>query len=353
MIHRLLLIASLFVLFPCLIYSQKLVSDSLVVDFGFTSESDINASTDTVIDQRHLRPNCIAISEKKKFLVVPVDYYILTQKPVSTEIKDMFSNKTDSSTMSNYRLEIKEFDIGSESRFFTNKFVCNSIISVYENGDNKKNYIGTLVYEIQTSGSTAAKKQKKSYEACIDAWKEEFTIDMNFIAGQTPNDSTGILKNLIKQEYGFSKNLIMSAEVAAGTNSWLIDGELMFSHPEPQQQFFRQGKILRYRHEEKYQSLEFSIANNQFNYRLTDNFAFVLKSKLFWGLNSWNKNEYTNHGLQDIFLVDLSLSQSILYNPFYKRGFICGMGLLEDMTYIYSENIKFKPYVVFQLGIKL
>ena len=353
MIQRLSLITCFCVLFSGLNYGQKLISDSLVVNFGYMIEPRISSAADKVIDQRNLRPNCIAIGERTKYLFVPVDYFIVLPNPLSTGIQKMFLQKTDSSPQVNFNLEIKEFNIRSEAHSFTNKYICNSIISVYKAAGHENDYLGTLVYETQTTGSTAKKKQKEAYETCIDAWKQSFASDMNKIAVQASADSIVTFKNLIKEPSDFRKNFIISTDVAIGINSWLIDGELMFSHPEPQRQFFRRGKILRYRHEEKYQSLEFSIVNNQFNYRLTDNFVFVLKSKLFWGLNSWNKNEYSTHGLQDIFLIDLSLSQSILYNPFYKRGFICGLGLLEDVTYIYSEDIRFRPYFVFQLGIKL
>ena len=78
-----------------------------------------------------------------------------------------------------------------------------------------------------------------------------------------------------------------------------------------------------------------------------------MKSKMFFGVNRWNENEYSKHGLEDLFLLDYSLSQHITMNRFYKKGITLGLGIMEDLTYIYSQNLSFKPYFVVQAGFKL
>ncbi|HEY4786168.1 MAG TPA: hypothetical protein VIH57_08960 [Bacteroidales bacterium] len=352
MINRYLLSFSFLTVLSFSCYGQKFVSDSLVVNFGTAGLQKINATIDTVIDQRNLKPNCIAITERKRYFNVPIDYRILTSKPLYAGFTEMFSNKPDSLTYGKYMLEIKEFVINSEPDFFKNKYTCNSIISVYSVKDHKKTYKGALVYETQHAVKKSKKQPQKEYETFIDFWKIGFIADMNAIVRLSTVDSTFSLPNLIKQS-DFRKNMILSSDIALGLDSWLIDGEIMFSRPEPGPQFFRRGNTLRYRHEKRYESLEFSIANKQYNYRLNPKFLFLFKSNLFWGLNCWNNNEFSKHGLQDIFLLDFSASQHILYNPFYKRSIIFGLGIMEDVTYIYSEETKFKPYLVLQIGIKL
>ena len=353
MIYRFSLLYLLFIVLSFSVYGQKFVSDSLVVEFGKSDLQKINATVDTIIDKRNLKPNCIAITERKKYYNVPIDYRILTSKSLNVEFKEMFSNKTDSTTDTKYRLEIKEFNIIAEPKFLKNNYTCNSIISVYSVKNNINTYKGTLVYETRNAVKKNKKQPQKEYETFIDFWKIGFATDMNAIVLHSPGDSTFSLPNFIKQQSDFRKNLIISSDVAIGSDSWIVDGEIMFSRPQPQKQFYRQGNILRYRNEKKYESLEFSIVNKQYNYWLNNNFTFVLKPKLFWGLNCWNNNEYSKHGLQDIFLFDFSVTQNILYNPIYKRGIICGLGIMESATWIYSEQVKFKPYMMFQIGIKL
>ncbi len=353
MLNRNLFSLILFFYYPFLLYGQKFVSDSLVVDFGNSSLTKINAVVDTVIDQRKLAPNCIAITEKKKYFKVPIDYRILTSKPLRVGFSEMFSNKSDSTIINNIRLEIKEFVIKSESNFLKEKYTCDAIISVYSVKKTNIGYIGALSYEFQGAEFKSIKHPQIGYEVFIDSWKTAFIADMNAIILHSSVDTSFSLPNLIKVSSDFRKNMILSTEVAIGLDSWLIDGEIMFSRPEPQPEFYRQGYILRFRREKRYESIEFSISNKQYNYRLNNNFVFVFKPKLFWGLNYWNKNEYSKHGLEDVFLFDFSATQSILYNPFYKTGIVCGLGIMENATYIYSEPTKVKPYIVFQISIKL
>jgi hypothetical protein len=351
MINRYFALLLFFIVFSFSVSGQKFVSDSLVVEFGKGSPHQINAIVDTVIDQRKLSPNCIAITERKKYYNVPIDYRILTSKPLGTGIKEMFSNSPDSAT-NKYKLEIKEFNIRSIPKSSKNHFSCNSIISVYSVRPQANTYLGTLVYETSDVLKRTKKQPQKEYEAFIDSWKDRFATDMNAIALHSPADPAFSLPNMVRKQSDFRKNMIISTDVAIGTDSWVVDGEIMFSRPEPQARFVRQGSILRYRHEKTYESLEFPMLNKQYNHRLNNNFVFILKPKLFWGLNRWNDNEYAKHGLQDLLIFDCSVTQSMVYNPFYKKSIVCGLGVMENATYIYSEQVKFKPYAVFQLGIK-
>jgi hypothetical protein len=214
-------------------------------------------------------------------------------------------------------------------------------------------YRGTLVYENQSAIWKNKKQPQKEYESFIDSWKLDFIKDMNAIVKKTSNDSTYKCPNLIKKQTGFDKNMLLSTDIAIGRDSWTVDGEIMFSGPEPNRPFYRVGNLLRYRHDKRYEAIEFSIARKQYNYRLNDNFLFIVKPKLFWGLNNWNENEYRKHGLEDVFLLDCSVSQTLLFNPFYKKSIIFGFGLMEDVTFIYSEPATVNLYFMFQLGIKL
>ena len=55
----------------------------------------------------------------------------------------------------------------------------------------------------------------------------------------------------------------------------------------------------------------------------------------------------------DAFIGDLSLSQSIVYNPLDKNSILFGIGLSEDLSYIYSKGLRFHTGILFHLGIKL
>jgi hypothetical protein len=332
-------------------WGQNFVSDSLVVNFGKNRLQKITASIDTIIDKRTLSPNCIEITEKKHSLFIPVDYRILISKPLNIAIDEMFSKKFIADKR-HYKLVIKKFNISSIPGPLKNRYTCDAIISIFNIKDTTCSYTGTLVYEVQKSISKYGQKPGAGYEHCIDAWKNTFAKDMNAIASSSLADSINTPDNFIKITSDFRKNMICSADLAIGQRSWLVDGEILFSNPEPHSLFNRTGLLIRYRHEKEFESIEFSLANNQINYRLNNNLICVMKTKAFFGLNNWDSNEYTKHGWQDIFIFDSSISQHLIYNPFYKKSFICGLGIMEDFTYIYSQRVQFKPYLTFQIGYK-
>jgi hypothetical protein len=70
------------------------------------------------------------------------------------------------------------------------------------------------------------------------------------------------------------------------------------------------------------------------------------------GINLWNNDVYRQHSLDDLFIGNLSVTENIMYNPFYKKGIICGIGLMEDDTYIYSQGSDLRLYGLVQLGLK-
>jgi hypothetical protein len=333
-------------------FGQAFIKDTMVVDFGTIVYNPIKIQIDSVVDKRKMPAECINISEKTKYLYIPVDFYTNVRMPVSNEIRNLFANDSNNDSIK-FRLEINEFNVSKNKVLFKFRYSYNAAVSVYKIKNNQlPEYSGTLLYE----NDTIFRKDnpRKNYPVLIDNWKRNFSNDLNNVYLKTKGDTTKAIYNYIQEPMAWEKNMMVDFTYCQGIyGDFLVDGEIMFSGPETKKIFNRQGSIMRYRHENKFESLEFSLSNKQFNYRLNDKYLFTMKTKLFWGLNLWNSNEYRKHGLQDIFILDFSASQSILYNPFYKRGIICGLGIMEDATYIYSEYEKFKPYIMFQLGIKL
>jgi hypothetical protein len=348
-----------FTLFLVLIFSashlagQKMVYDSLVIDFGKNNLS-INAFVDTVRDLRNLPHNCVSINEKTKYVFIPVDNLFVIKKSLANEIRLMFLQKPDSIAGKKYRLEINEFVIDSRKSLFRATYTCNAAISVYSlDSTMKPHFTGTLLYENNISLSPKKKHPALGYEKIITDWKMHFFGDFQVINSCYGKDQICSLSNFRQELNATKKNMLTNIETCLGTDSWLADGEIIFSRPEAQKSFFREAYSLRYRNEKKYEAFETSIINKQNCLRVSDAFLFILKSKFFLGFNRWKGDEYKNHGLEDVLNLDLSISQNMVWNRFYKNGVTIGLGVMENLTYIYSESYKFKLYAVVQLGIKI
>ena len=85
------------------------------------------------------------------------------------------------------------------------------------------------------------------------------------------------------------------------------------------------------------------------------NNKIVVRGKLnsMIGINKWKDLEQTEPELWDIAMLEISLSQNVLWNPLDKRSFIMGVGLFESVNYIYYKNVRFQPGILLHIGLKL
>ncbi|HNV82060.1 MAG TPA: hypothetical protein PLO02_09990 [Tenuifilaceae bacterium] len=351
--HRLPFLLLLFTLFQSNLYSQRMIYDSLLVDFGHPKEPVNGIKIDTIIDERKENPKFLGVYESTKYLYVPVDRYIAIKKPLADEIGALFSHDDGNALGRELKLTIKEFTLTARSQFFSKKYVTQAMIAVSE-VDSSRTYqsIGNLIYEEYAAPKGFKSGAKEGYSASIDVWKQHFSADLVKLSVCPGNDGFCGLPNLYLGSQSLKKNLMPSLEVSWWIDAWLVDGEIIFARPESSKRFFRKAFSLRYRNQPKFQSFEFNFSNDQLNFRLSDLLVTTLKSKLFLGINLWDENEYKHRGFEDIFVLDYSLGQYILINPFGKKGLTGGIGAMASATYVYSEGFDIKPFLTVQMGVK-
>ena len=331
-----------------------MVYDSLQISFGATSDISISLNLEAVNDERGEKPHFIGVFEIKKYLFVPVDKYITIERPIGQEISNLFEVEPYHANRKVYKLTIREFDLGIRSQLFSKRFFANVNIGVFEKGvDGSFQQTGILLYENAVSPKGGSSKVKQGYEALLDEWKRQFSSDMLKVA-MCPQLQEGCeVTNFIAPSFSTRNNLLLNAESYFWVDSWLVDGEIIFSRPEALKRFYRRAYCLRYRKDPKFQSFESSISNDQYYIRLNRNFVLVTKSKLYFGINLWNEDEYKGKGFEDVFIFDYSIGQSINFNPYFSKGFTGSIGLMGNVTYIYSEFFTIRPFLSLQVGIKL
>lgn len=332
-------------------WGQRMVYDSLKVNFGNNNNQAFGVCINELTDKRNSNPNFIGVFESNKYLFVPVDKYIALDKSLIDNLRLMFSENQDYEPLNCFNIEVKEFVLSTRNQFFTKKYVVHSILSVSQlQTDNQNKAIGHLIYEVSVSKRG---KSKIGFEAALESWKEKFTYDMIKLSVCPRNDSLCLVPNLVSPSYSIRKQLMVGLESSFWIDTWLLDAELFFSKPESEKRFFRKAYGFRYRKQDKFQSFESIISNDQYHIRLSKYFTTVTKSKLYLGLNLWNDEEYSSRGFEDVFLLDYSMGQSLIFNPYYKRGITASLGIMGSLTYIYSEGVSAKPFILFQIGFKI
>jgi hypothetical protein len=136
-------------------------------------------------------------------------------------------------------------------------------------------------------------------------------------------------------------------------DGFLVDGFLGFTYPEVQRSFLKSVTTLRYRQAEQFETIEFSLISKFLNYRLHPKYLFQFKSQLFLGINRWKDMETTRHKLYDALLGELSFSQNILFQPRHARTLYFGLGLHQNVYYIYTKGFKLQPGLIINIGMQL
>ena len=134
------------------------------------------------------------------------------------------------------------------------------------------------------------------------------------------------------------------------SDGFLIDGSLHFAYPEARRLFFNSAGIIRFRHQKKFESIEYGLLNNSLNYRLNTRYIFQFRSHFLFGLNRWKDMNTVKHKLYDALIGDFSICQRLHYHPRYARTPIFGLGLCQSVYYIYSRGFKFQFGLLVHLG---
>lgn len=320
--------------------AQNFVADSLLVNFGQDSTQRITGITvSKASDYRSMDADVVSVYEKKKLLFFPVDQVVKTKQALAREFTRKFF--ADSSTNESYQLGIHQFNVVPSKVFRKTNYTLYATIELNKASANQSKLLGTFYYEYPFKQSNKL-PVKDAYENLFDAWMRQFTSDVLTV-------NSGL--DLIVQEpvYHFrrempaiKKNLYTSIEAFYGLNFWGIDGEVWFSEPEGNQVFNRTTGIIRYVNHGNFQSIAFGNNVRHWNYRLSEQWLFTHKIGFLLGLNNWKDMETTAHKMEEIFMLNLSFTQRITYNPLDKPGIVFGIGLIEDAHYIIYHQAKLK-----------
>jgi hypothetical protein len=357
-IPELLILALLFCLIFRDVYSQTLVQDSLVIYMGPVKDmTEQSFSVDTVLDHRKVPGRLIGTYEVNKYLFIPVDLMIVTDRPLREKIAQGFSPSHEDEKIMGFRISIDDFRITQKtSSVFYPRYQMNGSFRLWHykiNGDAE--YIGQLVYEKIAPKPLIGDELRKGFTSVVQKWQKDWVKDLSQISQDVGSGRSPAMRHFRSgSEIGKKTNMLPGADVIVGSRWWMVDGQIYFSDREAVSSFFRSGgQTLRYRNTPDYEAIEFNLSTDRWFYRLTPKLVFRIKSSLLFGINKWKDINDTPHEIWDAVLLDYSLSQSLFFNPLDKRSVTLGAGLLQSMTYIYSQSFRFHFGFLLHFGAKL
>ncbi len=353
----LVLVISICLLTTHIALSQKLIQDSLLLNF----ENDLSKTIpfpikiDTVFDFRDVpHSQLIGIDEVNKYVFVPVDLHLVTSRPLADVVREALPGAAPGAK-NHLSLGIYRFDISKRGGFLFERYQINAMVRLYRasNADSLTPF-GELIFESNRTKFFTKAELKRGYESTFRLWNQKLAHDLVAVVQGMENTGTPLPYNF----RSYSPNAPWMQLNAGGdfiltTDGFLIDGSLHFAYPEARRLFFNSAGIIRFRHQKKFESIEYGLLNNSLDYRLNNRCLFQFRSHLLLGLNRWKDMKTVKHKLYDALIGDFSVSQSVHYHPRCARTPIFGVGFYQSVYYIYSRDFKFQFGVVFHLGMQL
>jgi hypothetical protein len=330
---------------------QKWVADTVTVSFG-TSGPFENSNFRLLqgIDLRPEFPSFVSVYERKKAYYFPVDQIVKLDGPLCVRLSEKFVPASPDVPV--YLPTVYEFIATNYRKGRKQEFVLNATIQLQQimpAGDTVM--LGTFYFGNNVS-IPKREAHAKGYEMLLDDWARRFNNDLLSAQQQLDVVMPEKLYHFRRGQAAVRKNFYTSAEVFVGRTFWGIDGELWFSHPESQQKFDRTSRMVRYQSHPNVQSISFGSKISSINYRLKPNWVVSNKTAFMLGINNWKDMETERHKFEEIFLLNASATQKISYNTLDKTGFVFGLGLMENLTYIVYHDPELKLGLVINAAYK-
>ena len=248
-------------------------------------------------------------------------------------------------------LGIHEFYIQQSLSLFNRSYKLNASLELSHLSIFDKSLLGTFYYE-QTIKMKKKIQDSIAYTEALDFYSKQIISDLNFVCSDTTKVEEFGEYHFRRGANAFRKNLYLPIEIFIGLNFFGFDAEVYFSAPEPSQKFERKSRFFRYLKFENRESVAFSGNISLLNYRISESLLLQNKSAFFLGFNKWHDIDEAKRSFEEVFLFQFTARQAVYYNPLDKNGFIFGLGLMEEASYIIYNEPLFHIGLSFSLGYK-
>ncbi len=339
-------IALFFTLFNFMhLAAQKFISDTIRIQFRTDSIISSNYYIDTIRDNRNLHNTTISFTQKKKYLLLPVDQEICLDKPLAAYLSQS-SNPLKKDTLA---LDMDYFIVDRyEGRFFK-QYRLKADFPVYSIKNDSSMFKGTMSYTFEYQPKKKKTTPEKAIEELLPKWHQQFKIDLlstNLYLHSGKNKPEAFI------DYKFDKPYFLHTTVGGvvGVNFWQVEGELYLTRPEITKSTWFLSNIVRYQKTNDFETFSYGRKSEHYSRRISENWDFNVTSNLLLGIVKYSNIEDIK--LYQLFQASVSSTQSIDLNKKNLSGFIFKAGLFENFYYIIERSPGFQVGIYFSTGYK-
>lgn len=328
-------------------FSQNIVTDSVFIDFIPDTLIPFNLNIADVTDNRNVSPKFVSYGQKKKFIFIPVDREISTNKTLAKEIRNSFESNTKQTE--SYALDINYFKIEKYNGRIFNPHVLRADLPVYILADTSKEFIGTLSYNLEYKPANRKELKSESCQEMLSRWHTQLKLDLLGVNSFRKNNSEKPETFLLHK---YSKPHYLHANIGGviGLNFFQVDGELYFTRPETKKSQWFLSNIIRYQNNKDFEMIAYGRKSEHFNKRINNNWCFNISTNLLMGLNKWKEPD--DKTLYHLLNFSLSSTQSVNFEPLNSSGLKFNAGLFENFYYIFGMSPKVQVGIYLSTGYK-
>lgn len=324
---------------------QRIIADTIFIQFEPNEIISSNYFIDSIHDKRSTHSRVVSYSQKKKYLLVPVDQEICLNKPLAYYLKQSPQNQ-EKDTIS---LDINNFIIEKYQGRFFNQYRLYADIPYYLIKNDSSEFKGTLVYNFEYQPRKRKTEQHKAIEELLPQWHQQFKIDLlatsSYLQSGMNKPDVFIEKRLKKPYYlNFSIGSVLSY------NFWQLEGELYLTRPETSNSGWFISHIARYQKNDEFESFSYGKKSEHYFKRLNKNWNFDITSNILFGFVKHANDEDIK--LYHLMQASVSSNQCIAFNKKNQSGVIFKAGLFENFYYIF-EKPGLQAGIYFSAGYKL
>ena len=331
---------------------QKLIPDTLFVTFRGDSLIRLNNFTiNEIEDYRDENPHFVRYTTDKKYLLVPVDVEVYTKDSLARELFDWLSGYNDG--RNEYSLDIDQFSIEERKGKLSKSLYLVADLRISENIRDSTFHLGTFYYDFRYLPGKRKETLTESTEKLLSDWSREFKVDLLTMNSTNPDASPETATNFIPDPGVKSLYLNTQAAMFIGLGWYGFQGEIFFTRPETDYSSNYSSGIVRYQKNKDYQSFAIGRKATHTVWRRNEKIIFDVDLNILMGFCKWNDMELSQPKLYQLFDLEISSVQSIMYDPLNRGGILLRGGLIENFSYIVGKTPKFQAGLFIGIGVKI
>ena len=288
-------------------------------------------------DSRSLAPDIIDIHQTKKLKYIPVDQLIISKPRLDSLI--LRSINADSVSTSG-TLYLKHLNIWYDSKPWFNKGHKLNAYTLFNSND------GAIAQDWLWEISLKRKKKEKQGD-----YFTRLILELGKQQGQAlinPTSST-----LYPFEY--RRRILSWSDFMIFPNAYGVNIHFTIDYPADQMnKYFRGSPGIFFRKSKKVESISVGGKRHQsWNWRYKNDFLIKSETGIRFGFNNYNRDYYNHLDFWELFNLQMTWENSLLWRPRFHKGIYGGIGIVQIIRALPTVLPIYEPGFMLTIGVSL